>query len=73
MINYYVQLLHRKWDNIEWFLEEGMLDDLGEYLVYRELSGYTLEVYKNMNDFKKNMVHKYETDFDKYCVLTELK
>jgi hypothetical protein len=68
---YYTQILCKNGFTGDWFIEEGLLEDHFEYLVYRDLvQGYG-EFYRNFDDFKKSMVHDLK-DFKKYCSLVEL-
>lgn len=54
------------------FIEEGLLDQYEEYVVYRDLSGNCPEIYKSMTEFRKSFVHDIK-DFNKYVKLLELK
>jgi hypothetical protein len=72
MKNYYIQILCKYCDTGEWFIEEGILDDHGDYLVYRDLKQGYGELYDNLNHFKKSMVYDLR-DFKKYCTMLELK
>jgi hypothetical protein len=54
------------------FIEEGMLDQYDEYLVYRDLRGNDPEVFDSMKSFKMDFVHDIK-DFNKYVDMLELK
>ena len=54
------------------YIEEGFLQDHGEYLVYRDLKSNSPEFYKSMQDFKKDFVYDLR-QFNKYVNMLELK
>jgi hypothetical protein len=70
--NYYVQTLCKYWYKDVWFIQDGLLEDYGEYLVYRDLKTEYIELYKSRTHFKKSMVFDLK-DFKKYCIMLELK
>jgi hypothetical protein len=69
---FYIQILCKYCDENIWFIEEGILDDHGEYLVYRDLKQGYGEFYETLTHFKKSMVHDLR-EFKKYCRMLELK
>lgn len=54
------------------FVEEGLLDQYDEYLVYRDLKGNAPEVFNSMESFKLAFVHEFK-DFKKYVSMVEFK
>jgi hypothetical protein len=72
MRSFYVQILCKNSYANEWFIEQGILDDHKEYLVYRDLDQGFPECFESLNHFKNSMVHDLK-DFKKYCSLVELK
>jgi hypothetical protein len=76
MRTYYVQIQCFYKDSFgkvkDSFIEEGLLDQHDEYLVYRDLRGNDPEVFDSMKSFKLAFVHNVK-DFDKYVDMLELK
>lgn len=68
---FYVQTLCKYWYKNDWFIEDGLLEDYGEYLVYRDLKEGEGELYESLSHFKKSMVFDLK-DFKKYCLMLEL-
>lgn len=67
---FYVEILCKI--GSERFIESGLLEHYGEYLIYRDLRQGFIESYKSMRDFKEHLVYDKE-DFNQYCKLVELR
>lgn len=54
------------------YIEEGLLDQYDDYVVYRDLKGDYPEVFRSMKAFKSDFVYDVK-HFDKYVNMLELK